>query len=186
MDMVDGTPTPRIGVSPDANRRRVGIGESLIDGGKDVALFFTLLQQLIATHQIGGAIGGPVAIAGQVAQAQEGGPEDVMALIAQLSLSVGICNLFPIPVLDGGHLVLLMLEAVRRRKLTAIQTQRVLMTGIAMIALVFVVVMVKDVRTSWMTAHSAAMSPPSPSPASARAIPVVGPVKSVTPSPLPS
>jgi regulator of sigma E protease len=156
MDMVDGKPTPRIGVSPDVNRRPVSIGEAFASGGRDVALFFTLLGKLIETHQIAGAIGGPVAIADDVGQAREAGADAVLALIAQLSLSVGVCNLLPIPVLDGGHLVLLGLEGIRRRKLTAAQTQGVLMTGVAVLAVVFVVVTVKDLSAKYVAAHATA------------------------------
>ena len=50
-------------------------------------------------------------------KAIESGPEYVFRLLAYFSVSIGLLNLFPIPVLDGGHLLFYAIEAIRRRPL---------------------------------------------------------------------
>ena len=62
-------------------------------------------------------LGGPVRIAALSGQAAEAGGGTFVALIAVLSTSIGLINLFPIPVLDGGHLVFYAVEAAQGRPL---------------------------------------------------------------------
>ena len=146
MDTEDGKKVPRIGVQPGQLRRQVGTGEAFTLGGRFVGVYFQLIGKIFASGHAKEAVGGPVAIAKAVNQAtKSGGGEATISLLAQLSLSLGIFNLLPIPILDGGHLALMFLEAVRRRKLTAEQTQRVFATGFAILGLFFVYVMFKDI-----------------------------------------
>ena len=58
---------------------------------------------------------GPVGIAEASAEMASQGLQDFILLIAALSTAVGLLNLFPIPVLDGGHLVFHAYEAIARR-----------------------------------------------------------------------
>ncbi|QIE56081.1 RIP metalloprotease RseP [Pikeienuella piscinae] len=64
-------------------------------------------------------LGGPIQIAKVSGQAAEQGLESLAMMIALISTSIGLINLFPIPVLDGGHLVFYALEAVRGKPLRA-------------------------------------------------------------------
>lgn len=64
-------------------------------------------------------LGGPIQIAKVSGQAAEQGLESLAMMIALISTSIGLINLFPIPVLDGGHLVFYLLEAARGRPLRA-------------------------------------------------------------------
>ena len=61
-------------------------------------------------------LSGPVGLAGAMGDAARNGLSDFVSLLAVVSLGVGLLNLFPIPVLDGGHLVFFAYEAVTRRK----------------------------------------------------------------------
>jgi regulator of sigma E protease len=70
-----------------------------------------LLGGLISTCTLSGAVG----IAKTMGDAARMGVETFVSIIAGMSLSIGIINLFPIPVLDGGHLVFHAYEAVSRR-----------------------------------------------------------------------
>jgi regulator of sigma E protease len=96
------------------------------------------------TKKLAESVGGPVAIFKETKQATELGGAAPMLLFGQLSLSLGFFNLIPIPILDGGHMSLILLEVIRRKKLTAMQTQRVLLTGLAVILVLFVTVLAKD------------------------------------------
>ncbi|HEY3414579.1 MAG TPA: M50 family metallopeptidase [Armatimonadota bacterium] len=66
-----------------------------------------------------GQVGGPIAIAQAAGQTARHGARDFAFFIAILSINLGVLNVLPIPALDGGHLLLLGVEAVRRRKLQA-------------------------------------------------------------------
>jgi regulator of sigma E protease len=63
-------------------------------------------------------LGGPVRIAEVSAQVAKIGLEPLLQLVAVISVSVGLINLFPVPLLDGGHLMFYAIEAVRRRPLS--------------------------------------------------------------------
>jgi regulator of sigma E protease len=72
------------------------------------------------SHMITGAIStcnmsGVIGMAETMGDAAKAGPETFFTMIAVLSLGIGILNLFPIPVLDGGHLVFHAYEAVTGR-----------------------------------------------------------------------
>lgn len=142
----------RIGIAPGSRLERVGWAESFREGTVRTALFFDQLFGIFRAgpKEVGKNVGGPIAIFGATRQAVNAGPGQIMSLLASLSLSLGFFNLLPIPVLDGGHLMLLTLEAVRRRKLTAEQTQRVLATGFAIIAVLFVVITFKDIINQFL------------------------------------
>jgi regulator of sigma E protease len=63
-------------------------------------------------------LGGPIRIAQVSGDAAEAGPLALITLTALLSVSIGVLNLFPIPMLDGGHLMFYAIEAVRKRPLS--------------------------------------------------------------------
>lgn len=62
---------------------------------------------------------GPVGVAGAVSQASSMGFESVLLLAALITINVGIFNLLPIPALDGGRLVFLIIEGIRRKPVPA-------------------------------------------------------------------
>ena len=90
-------------------------------------------------------VGGPVAIIGVIHESGKEGPMQVVFTAALLSVSLGIINLFPIPILDGGHLMLLAIEGIRRRKLSSREVYAAQMVGISIIGMLFVLVMYNDI-----------------------------------------
>ena len=62
-------------------------------------------------------LGGPIRIAEVSGQVASVGFVPLLNLTAVLSVSIGLINLFPIPLLDGGHLLFYLIEAVRRKPL---------------------------------------------------------------------
>ena len=63
-------------------------------------------------------VSGPIGIMQMVSRAAHSGLENMVFLIALISVAVGLFNLFPIPLLDGGHAALYLWEGIRRKKLT--------------------------------------------------------------------
>jgi len=89
-------------------------------------------------HMIAGRIstcnlGGPVRIAETSAAAAEQGIESFVWFVAMLSAAIGLMNLFPVPVLDGGHLVLIGWEAATGRPPPEKVLRALLVAGLALL-----------------------------------------------------
>lgn len=83
-------------------------------------------------------LGGPLRIAQLSGQVAELGLPSLLSFIAVLSVNIGLINLFPIPVLDGGHLLFYLFEAVRGRPLPARAQEYGFRAGLALLAGLFV------------------------------------------------
>ncbi len=103
-----------------------------------------------------GNMGGIVKIAGIIHEDSKSGPTRVAFTAAVISISLGIMNLLPIPVLDGGHLMLLAFEAIRRRRLSGREIYTAQMVGLSIIAVLFVFVMYNDIRGLLPSRHKPA------------------------------
>jgi regulator of sigma E protease len=95
---------------------------------------------------------GPVAIAGLSGEAaQERSWIPLFTLMAMLSLNLGILNLMPIPVLDGGHIAILALEGVSRRDFSMKVKEKMLLAGFALLLMLMVTVIYNDLmRIQWI------------------------------------
>lgn len=76
------------------------------------------LRDVVLQKQSGDQLGGPVRIADIAGRVAQNGAEHLIHLAAFISVSVGLINLFPIPLLDGGHLMFYAIEAIRRKPLS--------------------------------------------------------------------
>ena len=116
-----------------------------IDHTKEILiLMLNALVDLVKTPS-GAAVTGPIGIAQMAGQVATLGFIPLMNFAAILSLNLGVINLLPVPALDGGHFVSLVIEAVRGKPLSPkalMYTQRV---GIALLLLLTVVVTAKDI-----------------------------------------
>ena len=88
---------------------------------------------------------GPVAIADMSGTAASIGWVAVFNLMAMISLNLGLLNLMPIPVLDGGHIAILAVEGLARRDISMRVKERILMAGVALIMLLMVTVIYNDI-----------------------------------------
>lgn len=107
----------------DVTTRRYGPVEAVAAGVKEtwfvVARTFDYLGGLIAGRESADQLGGPIRIAQVSGQVATFGFGALLSLAAVLSVSIGLLNLFPIPLLDGGHLLFYAMEALRGRPLSA-------------------------------------------------------------------
>jgi len=91
-------------------------------------------------------IGGPIMIASASGAAAERGFPDLMFLAAILSINLGILNLLPIPVLDGGHLFFFACEAVLRRPLAERQREFTQQVGIVLLMSIMLFAFFNDIQ----------------------------------------
>jgi len=75
------------------------------------------LGQIVVGHRSSDELGGPLRIAQMSGEVAKGGIANLFAFMAFLSINLGLINLFPVPVLDGGHLLFYLFEGVRGRPL---------------------------------------------------------------------
>ena len=90
-------------------------------------------------------LGGPVAIFKASSDAAKNGIENVLYLLAVISINIGIFNLIPIPALDGGKIVLNILEAIRRKPLKQEIETYVTLAGVVIMVVLMIAVTWNDI-----------------------------------------
>jgi regulator of sigma E protease len=94
---------------------------------------------------------GPVAIAQVSGDAAEQGWLPLFSLLAMISLNLGLLNLMPIPVLDGGHIAILALEGLSRRDFSMKVKEKMLLAGFVLLLMLMVTVIYNDLtRVQWI------------------------------------
>ena len=96
---------------------------------------------------------GPVGISHLAGQAVRRGPLDVISLMVVISINLGILNLLPIPILDGGNILLLAIEGIMRRDLSLRFKERFVQVGLVFLLVIFAIVMYNDILRR-ITSHS--------------------------------
>ncbi len=130
--------------------REFGVGEAVVEAVEETGAIIegTLkyIGRIFVGRESADQLSGPlgiIKISGDVAD--RGGGLSLAQLAAILSVSIGLLNLFPIPMLDGGHLVFYAYEAVARRPLGAKTQEIAFRFGFAIIILLFVFVTFNDI-----------------------------------------
>ncbi len=95
------------------------------------------------------ALGGPVLIAKVAQDAASLGLEPFLKTLALISINLGLVNLFPIPALDGGQLLIVLFEAMRRRPLSAVALENFQRIGFVMIMALVVLATYNDFSRYW-------------------------------------
>lgn len=94
---------------------------------------------------------GPVAIAQVSGTAAEAGWLELFGLMAMISLNLGLLNLMPIPVLDGGHILILALEGLSRKDFSMKVKEKMLLAGFVLLVTLMVTVIYNDLtRVAWI------------------------------------
>ncbi len=96
---------------------------------------------------------GPVGISRMAGQAVRRGPLDVISLMVLISINLGILNLLPIPILDGGNILLLAIEGIMRRDLSLRFKERFVQVGLVFLLVIFAIVMYNDILRR-LSSHS--------------------------------
>jgi regulator of sigma E protease len=96
------------------------------------------LWQMVSGHRGTEDLGGPLRIAELSGQVAELGVASLVSFIAVLSVNLGLINLFPIPILDGGHLLFYLAEAIRGRPIPPRALEYGYRAGFALLAGLFI------------------------------------------------
>ncbi len=153
--------THRLGVlgisrsnAPDEIRtQRVGPVDAVILGVDKtwfvVEQTMSYLGRMIAGRESADQLGGPIRIAQVSGQVATLGFGPILDLAGVLSVSIGLLNLFPIPLLDGGHLLFYLIEAVRGRPLSERAQEMGFRIGLAFVLMLMVFATFNDIIHLW-------------------------------------
>ena len=141
----------RIGIGPEEGiRHHVGVGQALELGLVGVysssSMILDFLGQLFQGDRSTEELGGPLRIAQMAGETAEKGAKYFISFLAMLSVNLAILNLLPIPVLDGGHLMMFSVEAIMRRPLSLRLQERINQVGTAIMLFIIVLVMFNDLN----------------------------------------
>lgn len=107
-------------------------------------LTFEVLVKMVVGRVDSTNLGGPLMIAQVAGEQAQRGLSNYLFLVALLSVNLGVLNLLPIPMLDGGHLLFFFIEAMRGRPLEARQRERAQQFGLVLLLFVMVYAFYND------------------------------------------
>ena len=160
--------TPRLEVLDDdfGNKQRIGLlgvsttaaeyhelplGKAVVQAVDEtfnvVGLTFKSLSQMVAGKRSTEEIGGPIRIARMSGQVARQGFAALVQFTAMLSINLGLINLFPIPMLDGGHLLFYAFEAVLGRPLSERAQEYGLRVGLALVMMLMIFATWNDITS---------------------------------------
>jgi regulator of sigma E protease len=127
-----------------------GFFESFYVAGADLVnltkLTFAVGSKVITGKvEFGKAFGGPVRIAQLAAKSADVGIESFLFFLAVLSLSLALINIMPFPVLDGGHLLMIIIETIARREIPVKVKIAINNTGFVLLLLLMVFILYNDI-----------------------------------------
>lgn len=124
------------------------ISSSLRDNLRNSLATFDVLGKILTRRMSARSLTGPIGIAQLSGEAYRAGTPELLMLICFISLQLGIFNLLPIPVLDGGVILLLAVESVMRRDLSLAVKERFAQIGVVFLLLLAAFVMFNDIMKS--------------------------------------
>ncbi len=143
----------RIGVGfrpdPDIVVKRLPLGPAIShacgENLRYMTMTFDVLGKILTQKMSARSLSGPIGIAQMAGEAYRESFTELLTLVSFISLQLGVFNLLPIPILDGGLIVLLLIESVMRRDLSLAFKERFVQVGIAFLLLLAVFVMYNDI-----------------------------------------
>lgn len=130
--------------------RTYGFFESIGQGWKDIekmtALTFSMIGKVFTGNvEFKKAFGGPIKIAQMAAKSADSGIANFLYFLALLSLSLAILNILPFPVLDGGHLVMIVIESIIKREIPIKIKMAIQNTGLVLLLLLMAFIIYNDI-----------------------------------------
>jgi regulator of sigma E protease len=124
---------------------------SVVQNATSGVMIFKILGGLFTGSTSVRQLQGPVGIAQLSGESAEAGFIHLLNLMAVISLNLGLLNLMPVPVLDGGHILIMALEGVARRDFSMAAKEKMLLAGFVVLMMLMVTVIYNDLtRITWI------------------------------------
>jgi len=137
-----------IGITFEVTIERINIFSAFYKGliatGNIIKLIFSNTMEMV-TGKVPIEIAGPLGIAQMTGEAAKLGFLNLLYFTAILSIFIGLFNLLPIPILDGGHLLILVIEKLRGKPLEPEKINFMYLIGISLMVIIFVIATYKDI-----------------------------------------
>lgn len=144
----DGVTSTVFGIGQDPTRHK-GVGNSLkyafVKSGSILSSMFTIIGSMITGQLSIGALSGPIGVYSVVGEAAKTSRESVLYLVAYLSLNLGFINLLPFPAVDGGRVLFLIIEGIRKKKMNPKVENTINAIGFALLMLLMLIITIKDI-----------------------------------------
>jgi regulator of sigma E protease len=134
---------------PEMSIRRVSMGQAVTQSGRmtwrGTEMVLDVVGRLVSGKTSPKQLQSVIGIAAMAGRAVEAGSFVVVQFMAGLSINLAILNLLPIPILDGGNILLLTMEGIRRRDFSLGFKERFIQVGLVFLLVFFAYVMYNDV-----------------------------------------
>ena len=119
--------------------------ESVVQNRKSASLIYAFLRGMLERRMSAKSLEGPIGIAQRSGEAAREGPAAFLLLMTVVSLNLAIFNLLPIPILDGGVILLLLIEMIMRRDVSLQVKEGMLKVGFVFLMAIVVFVLYNDI-----------------------------------------
>jgi regulator of sigma E protease len=130
---------------PIEGRFTYAVSKAVMRTGETIEAMVTGFVSILGGETPGDALGGPLMMYRVATVSGERGWESFLLMLALISVNLGLINLLPVPVLDGGHVLVFAVEAVRRRRLSMRMRERVQLAGLAVVGIITLLAVRNDV-----------------------------------------
>ncbi len=147
----DEVNVPTLGVSASiTSHQDLNLGQSFVEGGQETyrisGAIFKALGELITGKRSVKELGGPIKIAQYSGKTVDIGLSAVLWFMAMISVNLGVMNLLPVPVLDGGHLFYYLIEAIRGKALPQKVQQLGFQIGLSLVLALMLLTTFNDIK----------------------------------------
>src|SRR6185436_437023 len=134
---------------PIDNRFGYALSRAFERTGETISVMVSGFVQILAGEAPSEALGGPLMMYRVVSVSGDQGWASFLQMLALISVNLALLNLLPIPMLDGGHLLVFAIEGARRRPLSERARKRVQNTGLIVVVLITILAGGNDVIRFW-------------------------------------
>ncbi len=144
-----------LGIAPlqSSQFKRFTFGDAIVEGAHRtwelIELTVVFVQKLFTGNVSTKNIGGPITVVQIAGQAAQTDIAAIISVLAFISIQLGILNLLPIPILDGGHILFYAIELIIRRPLSVRAREMAQQIGMAMLLMLMVLAFYNDIMRLW-------------------------------------
>lgn len=130
---------------PIESRFSYAVSKAVDRTGETISMMVSGTWSILKGDSPSESLGGPVMMYKVATASGEQGWETFLLMMALISVNLGLINLLPVPVLDGGHVLVFAIEGVRRRPLTPRERERVQLAGLIFVGVITILALKNDV-----------------------------------------